>query len=192
MRSCWNLVGCWILTSSYEMRHDVITWFFIIFSFFAPLTYKLLSEYGIIQIIFLFMPHWANCFEYPTNLKLSWEIWNFCCRNSSAFVHKCNLALFDAALLSSSTTASPTIKSIYNRDVHTHIVHLNFDAARLFSLKNPTTHSVRLWKPLWNNDLEFQFPGNQVASIVCYYMAQDETAWRKLFYQNPFTLTLNT
>ena len=39
------------------------------------------------------MPHWAICFEYPTNLKLSWEIWKFYWRNSSAFVHKCNLAL---------------------------------------------------------------------------------------------------
>ena len=44
-----------------KWRHgDVITWYFMIFSIFAPLTHKLLSEYyGITQIIVLFMPHWV-------------------------------------------------------------------------------------------------------------------------------------
>ena len=91
----WNDV---MMTSS----HD----FFMIFSFFAPLTHKLLSEHGIIQIIILFMPHWANCVEYRTNLKLSWEIWNFYWRNSSAFVHKCNLALVIIIIMEYSSVLS--------------------------------------------------------------------------------------
>ena len=63
----------WIVEWRYD---DVITWFLMIFSIFTLLTNQLLSEHGIIQIISLFMPLWANCFEYTTNLKLKWEIWN--------------------------------------------------------------------------------------------------------------------
>ena len=57
MRSCWNLVGCWILTSSFEIWNGVIMtsshdllWFFL---FVAPLSHKLLSGHGIIQTICL-------------------------------------------------------------------------------------------------------------------------------------------
>ena len=47
----------------------VWAWHFMDIISIVFIDYKLLSEHGTIHIIFLFVPHWTNCFEYTTNFQ---------------------------------------------------------------------------------------------------------------------------